>query len=212
MRKTNPILRLRIADSGQTCAGTQPAARHPGSGGSIVRNEPNLPTRIMRNKANWRGRKPVAGRRLYKQTQLPKARGSGKCLAGRELWWIGHATGYGKTKPIPDPAGRDEAWGTRDVRCGTNKANWPRTGREDHRQGLRPCRCHPCGRQMCKTNPIPGGAGRHRAGGTRGVGKTCKTNPISGAAGWDEGVSCETKPIRRVGRMIIRPYYALSIV
>jgi hypothetical protein len=53
--------------------------------------------------------------------------------------------------------------------------------------------------EMCKTNPIPGGAGWDEAAGARDAGEMCRTKPISeGVSGVTRRVlseSCETNPI-----------------
>jgi hypothetical protein len=63
----------------------------------------------------------------------------------------------------------------------------------------------------CKTNPIPGEAGRDEATGAWDGGKSCKTNPISGPAGWPrlggQGVNMQNKPnfAERIDRKRGRP-------
>ncbi len=64
-----------------------------------------------------------------------RSKKKGKCFAGNELWWIGHAWAFGETKPIPGEARWDEARGTRDEA------------------------------QMRQTNPIWSGRGGRDAGG-----------------------------------------------
>jgi hypothetical protein len=78
MRKTNPILRLRIQ------RGRRPVAS--GLCGPVVQTNPIPPGR--------------GEARCTNKPNFPGAPGRGKYRAGKGLWWIGHGRDFGKTKPI----------------------------------------------------------------------------------------------------------------
>ncbi len=125
---------------------------------------------------------PVPWASAPNKPNLGHSKTKGKWFAGKELWLSGPAKSTGKTKPNLGASGvsgggrraggaycattprcpvsfrqqsqfrpdrRKWAWAAgSNVR---NKANLLR-GMEDHRQGLRPSRCHPSPGQMRKTN------------------------------------------------------------
>ncbi len=174
----------RIADSEQTCGGTPSAACRPDPGGSIVRNEPNLPPdrqtrpwleQIVRNKANCppgrcRAGTPNPPRDDYaKQSQSRRGRaGRGPGGEGRIVQNKANSVRGSKESS----ACRETSYGGLDMHGAAAEQSQftplP-TGTVGGRQGRR---WSATGGQSCKTNPIRAGECRHRGE------RTCETKPI----------------------------------
>jgi hypothetical protein len=117
-----------------------------------VRNEPNsLMANCGSNTELQRGRAAYApmgsGRfrgQLYKQSQFRQRARNGKCFVEKELWWIAHTNGRGKTKPICP----------RCPEMGAPVGMGPSVGADCAKQTqFRRVRAG-AGRQLCETNPI----------------------------------------------------------
>jgi hypothetical protein len=115
-----------------------PEAGHRGGVGGCGRREPpmipvfhhsSVPTRCRLCKT-----KPIcpAGPGAWavgcctNKANFRRSKKKGKGLTGKDLWWIIHPTGLGKTKPIPGHIGRD---GAGDAGRGATAQNKPNSGR-----------------------------------------------------------------------------------
>ena len=153
---------------------------HHSSAMPIVQNKANFPAAPGGTRLGGRGTRGFCA----KQSQFPAGQKKGKWFAGKELWYIVPAIGFGKTKPI--------------LRCG------PRGGRDGGA-----IRIADCG--LCETNPIwaPGKARWVEARTLPPRGKCAKQTQFPGvterlAAGKESSLTlpgrlCETKP--NLGKM-----------
>jgi hypothetical protein len=159
---------------------------------------------------------PVPAGRLYKQTQFALERYKRQVLYGQRVMVNKTCTGlrqnkanfpagsgpgvekhgcdYAKQTQFPSPNKQARSRLEPIVR---NKANFPQTGRQDHRQGRRPhsqaqgrlWRCHPAGRQLRQTNPIRADAAWDRAAGAWDGGQILRNKPNSSIADCGLGIA-----------------------
>jgi hypothetical protein len=194
--KTNPIPRLRIADSGQTCGGT-PALRPAAS-------SPRRP--IVQNKANFTGRPGPQGRgtrgNCAKRTQFPATPG-GTRAAKLRIFDFGLRIEYrvGLGPPGLRPSGRWPGGG-----C-TNKPNLPPAGGQSRRGDLLRQTNPICAAPAVGTvhhSPIPSFQDSNSPARSRGAycAKQSQFPAVPGGTGpqgrGTRGQSCETNPISRL--------------